>query len=104
MALGSKSAGQMPKLSQFDWAQAAVDMAQANSENLLELARAAHLDPWCGDLADIDLSGLDLSGQDLSGWDLRYAVFDNATLRRTDLTGTKLTPANLIKAKDWRSA
>lgn len=100
----SKSVVRATSSPSYDWAQAALDMAQSDASSLPDLVRAANLDPFGGDLADIDLRGVDLSGQNLSGWDLRFALFDGATLTKTKLAGAKVDPVRLVAALDWRSA
>ena len=94
----------MGKVPKYDWADAILSVVSAKSEKLVDLAKAAKLDPYSGDLSDIDLSNLDLSGQDFSGWDLCHAKFRNANLFSAELRGAKVDVSELIKAKEWRSA
>jgi hypothetical protein len=88
----------------YDWARAVLSVASANSADLGELARVAELDPYAGDLVDINLSDLDLSAQNLFGWNLKCAKFDNAKLTRTELRSAELEPRELIRAVDWENA
>jgi hypothetical protein len=70
---------------------------EAETNNLLELARIAGLD-IATDFADADLSGVDLSGADLSGADLSGADLSGANLSGVNLTLAKLSGADLSDA------
>jgi hypothetical protein len=70
---------------------------EAETNNLLELARIAGLD-IATDFADADLSGVDLSGADLSGADLSGADLSGANLSDANLSGVNLTLAKLSDA------
>src|ERR1700741_158557 len=88
----------------YDWAQAILSVASADTKDLGKLAKIARLDPATGDLSDIDLSDLDLSGEDLGGGDLRHAKLTNAKLTQTELRHAKLDVRQLIQASDWENA
>jgi hypothetical protein len=88
----------------YDWASAVLSVLEAESDDLNELAKAAELDPFAGDMSDMDCSGLDLSGQNLSGWDLKHATFAGAKLANTRLRDASLDPKALIEADDWEQA
>jgi hypothetical protein len=89
---------------QYDWASAIAALASTESNDFVELARAAKLSPMDGDFSDADFSGLDLSGQNLAGWDLKNAKFLNSRLTRTELRNAQINPEELIDAIDWESA
>jgi hypothetical protein len=92
------------KEKEYDWASAVAALATTDSNDFLELAKAAQLDPHAGDFSDADFGGLDLSGQNLAGWDLRNAKFLNARLTGTELRSAQLSPEGLIAAVDWEKA
>jgi uncharacterized protein YjbI with pentapeptide repeats len=85
----------------FDWAYAALSLAQEESNDLQALVDAAGLDPRSGDLSDVDFSGMDLSNQNLSGWDLSEASFENARISGTNFSGANVNPYSIIQAQDW---
>jgi hypothetical protein len=93
-----------PQADSYDWASAILAVLEAKSGDLNELANAAKLDPFVGDMSDMDCSDLDLSGQNLSGWDLSNARFANARLSQTELRGARLNPAEIVEAIDWEKA
>lgn len=88
----------------YDWASAMLAVLETKSGDLNQLAKAADLDPFAGDMSDMDCSDLDLSGQNLSGWDLKHATFAGARLTNTRLRNASIDPNFLIEADDWESA
>lgn len=69
----------------------------AQTDNLLELAQLAGLDP-ATDLAGADLSCTDLSHANLVAVDLSYANLSQANLSYANLSQANLTAANLVGA------
>ncbi len=87
------------------WAPAARKVAQAKSENFVELLRIGGLDPaqhlrfadWADlELAGCDLRGFDFTGARLAGCDFRHALIDGARFDQALIDG-----ANLREAADW---
>lgn len=66
------------------------------SDDVLELARAAGLDPL-EDCAGEDLSGFDLRGAFLAGANLEGAILTKANLVGASLVGANLTSAGLAR-------
>jgi hypothetical protein len=89
---------------EFDWVKAIYSLSQDKSTTMHGIIESAGLDPYSGDLTDIDLSNIDLSRQNLSGWDLRKANMSNTILKGTDLRGTNIDPCSLLNARCWKQA
>jgi uncharacterized protein YjbI with pentapeptide repeats len=77
-------------------------LSAANTDNFLELAAIANLDPTRdfagGNLLAANLSGLDFSGANLSQANFRGADLSDADLSEADLSGAKLRGADLSGA------
>jgi uncharacterized protein YjbI with pentapeptide repeats len=72
-------------------------ITQANTDNLLELAELAGLNP-SDDFAGANFLGTDLSGLDLSGNNLEYINLRGAVLTDVDLSEANLSHAKLSGA------
>jgi|GEM_PF-5848604 len=88
----------------FDWAASALSVELCDSTDLSKLIDAADLDPFAGDVSDIDFSNMDLRNQNMSGWDLKNASFTNARIANANLKKSKINPEAIIDADDWFQA
>lgn len=88
----------------FELAQAILNVAESEVDDLASLAKSAGLDPLRGDLSHIDLHDASIAGEDLSGWNLQFANFDGCNVAGTNLRGANLNAEQLIEAVSWRSA
>lgn len=89
---------------QYDWAQAAFELAQSEAVSLADMAEAAGLDPIAGDLSHIDLRDTSIERQDLERWNLEFARLDRCRVKGAKLRGAKLSAEQIIEAIDWRAA